>query len=206
MIYGLTGASGTSKTTLGRELSKRLDIPFVPTSITEMAADLGLPSPVAPLNLNDRTVCQVELLTAMCKFLESLPHPCIIDRTPLDLLAYMLAEVHMHAHIDASEILMGVINDYSLYCIGIAKRFLTVIYCLEPLPTYEVDSKRPAWNPAYHRHVQWLIKGVMAELSGFAPHFTVPAMSLEERTELVGNSISSHMDAIQKQREAAVLH
>jgi len=206
MIYGLTGASGTGKTTLGRELSKRLGIPFLPTSITEMAADLGLPSPVAQLNLNDRTVLQVELLTAMCKFLESLPHPCIIDRTPLDLLAYMLAEVHMHAHIGASETLIKVINDYSLYCVGIAKRFLTVIYCLEPLPTYEVDSKRPAWNPAYHRHVQCLIKGAMMELSSFVPYFTVPAMPLEERAELVGASITSHIDAIQKQREGAMIH
>jgi len=206
MIYGLTGASGTGKTTLGRELSKRLGIPFVPTSITEIAADLGLPSPIAQLNLNDRTVCQIELLTAMCKFLESLPHPCIIDRTPLDLLAYMLAEVNMHAHIGASETLIKVISDYSLYCIGIAKRFLTVVYCLEPLPTYEADNKRPAWSPAYHRHVQCLIKGGLVELNGYVPYFTVPAMTLEERVELVGNSIISHIETIQKQRETAVLH
>jgi len=203
VIFGLTGASGTGKTTLGRELAKRLCMPFVPTSITEMAQELGLPSPVSKLNLIDRTILQNELLVAMLKFLENLPSPCIIDRTPLDLMAYLLAEVNMHSHLDTPEKLHEHINNYANICIDVTRRAFTCVYCLEPLPVYESCAKRPANNPAYHRHVQCLIKGGLVELNNHVPNFTVGAMPLEIRVELVSQHIVKRMDELHKMRETA---
>jgi len=203
VIFGLTGASGTGKTTLGRELAKRLVMPFVPTSISDMAQELGLPSPVSQLNLIDRAILQNELLVAMLKFLENLPSPCIIDRTPLDLMAYLLAEVDMHAHADTPEKLHEHINNYANICINVTKRAFTCVYCLEPLPVYKSCAKRPVNNPAYHRHVQLLIKGGLVELGNHVPNFTIKAMSLEDRVNLVSSHIVAHMDELHEMRATA---
>jgi len=203
MIFGLTGASGTGKTTLGRELAKQLAIPFLPTSITELAQELGLPSPVAQLNLIDRAIVQNDLLVAMLKFLDNLPSPCIIDRTPLDLMAYMLTEVNMHGYLDTPERLHEHINNYAKICIDVTRRIFTGVFCLEPLPVYEICAKRPVNNPAYYRHVQLLIKGGLVELNGYVPTAVVPAMPLEDRAELVSRHIALHMDELHEMRATA---
>lgn len=201
MIYGLTGASCSGKTTLAKELSKKLGIPFIPTSITEMAAEAGLPSPVADLDLGDRVKLQVGLLKAFERFLGKIDTPCIIDRTPVDLFAYTFAEVGMHSTKNALANRTNVYEDYDrkllnyrALCLELINTYKPFIIFLRRLPNYEIDSKRPPEGEAYQTHCETLIKGFLSEL--IFPDvkiLDVRTSSLEDRMNLVYSEICDYM-------------
>lgn len=127
MIYGLTGASCSSKTTLGIQLSQKLGIPFVPTKIMELASELKLPSPVSNLNLMERMNVQFRLMHRMKIFLDNLTTPCIIDRTPIDLIAYMFAEINMHSLADKPAGIDDCLVDFYHSCIELTTKHINCI-------------------------------------------------------------------------------
>lgn len=183
-LLGLSGASGSGKTTLGLCMSKEFGIPFVPTSITKMANDLGYSSPVVNLSLTDRIKLQYGLLDEMTKLLEKAPRPCIIDRTPIDLIAYLYAEIGMHSLAGKQEELAKKVDRFYNLCIDLAEEHLNIIYCLELLPNYETNAKRPPAGLAYQLHCQCLIKGALNDCKKINSA-TVPGVSTEKRVELI---------------------
>lgn len=183
-LLGLSGASGSGKTTLGLRMSKEFDIPFVPTSITKMANDLGYSSPVANLSLTDRIKLQYGLLGEMAKLLEKAPKPCIIDRTPIDLIAYLYAEIGMHSLAGKQEEFVKGVDKFYDLCIDLAEEHLSIIYCLELLPNYETNAKRPPAGLAYQLHCQCLIKGALNDCKKIVSA-VVPGVSTKERVELI---------------------
>jgi len=200
MIYGLTGASCSGKTTLAKELSKKLGIPFIPTSITEMAAEAGLPSPVADLNFIDRMNFQVGLLKAFERFLGKIDKPCIIDRTPVDLLAYTYAEVGMHSTKNALANRTNVFEDYDRQLIAYRALCLKLIYTYKPfiiflrrLPDYEFNDYRPPIGFAYQIHCETLIKGFLSDILPDITTLDVEASPLKDRLNLVYSEICDYM-------------
>lgn len=192
MIYGLTGASCSGKTTLGIQLSQKLGIPFVPTKITELASELKLPSPVSNLNLMERMNVQFRLMHGMKIFLDNLTTPCIIDRTPIDLIAYMFAEINMHSLADKPAGIDDCLVDFYHSCIELTTKHISRLYCLDYLTNYELDTKRPPAGEAYQLHCQLLIKGAMSQLSfeGVVAKCLTPDTPLEERVELIYRDIT----------------
>lgn len=97
-FYGILGAHRTGKTTLATELAKTLKVPFCRTSVSTMLASLGL-DPQADLPFADRLQVQNLvlrwLLQGYSRALEQLPDTAVIlvDRTPLDVLAYTTSEI-----------------------------------------------------------------------------------------------------------------
>lgn len=199
MIYGLSGASCSGKTTLAKKLSKKLGIPFIPTSITEMAAEAGLPSPVADLDLGDRVKLQVGLLKAFERFLGKIDTPCIIDRTPADLFAYTFAEIGMHSiknTMNWSDVL-GDCNktlvNYRNSCIKMVNTYNPFIIFLSYLPNYKTDSKRPPVGEAYQIHCEALIKGFLTEVSPKVKRMGVYTHSAKDRLSLIYSEICYNM-------------
>lgn len=200
MIYGLTGASCAGKKTLGRQLSQKLGIPFIPIKITEIASELGLPSTVDNLDFIERITVQYKILCGMEVFLNDLTTPCIIDRTPIDLIAYTLAEINMHSLTNTLEIIDREIIDSSLVefyhsCIELTKEHVDRLYCLDYLPLYDLDTKRPPAGQAYQLHRQLLIKGAMSQLTfhGVVAQCLSPDVSPEDRAEVIYKDISEDM-------------
>lgn len=189
MIYGLTGASCSGKTTLGIQLSQKLGIPFVPTKITELASELKLPSPISKLNLMERMNVQFRLMHGMKIFLDNLTTPCIIDRTPIDLIAYMFAEINMHSLADKPVGIDDCLVDFYYSCIELTTKHIS---SLDYLTNYELDTKRPPTGEAYQLHCQLLIKGAMSQLSfeGVVAKCLTPDTPLEERVELIYKDIT----------------
>lgn len=189
MIYGLTGASCSGKTTLEIQLSQKLGIPFVPTKITELASELKLPSPVSNLNLMERMNVQFRLMHGMKIFLDNLTTPCIIDRTPIDLIAYMFAEINMHSLADKPAGIDDCLVDFYHSCIELTTKHIS---SLDYLTNYELDTKRPPTGEAYQLHCQLLIKGAMSQLSfeGVVAKCLPPDTPLEERVKLIYEDIT----------------
>lgn len=195
MIYGLTGASCAGKKTLGRQLSQKLGVPFIPIKITEIASELGLPSTVDNLDFMERITVQYKILCGMEVFLNDLTTPCIIDRTPIDLIAYMLAEINMHSLTNTLEIIDSSLVEFYNSCIELTKEYVDRLYCLDYLPLYDLNTMRPPSGLAYQLHRQLLIKGAMSQLTfhGVVAQCLSPDVSPEDRADVIYKDISEDM-------------
>ena len=195
MIYGFTGASCAGKKTLGRQLSQKLGIPFIPIKITEIASELGLPSTVDNLDFMERITVQYKILCGMEVFLNDLTTSCIIDRTPIDLIAYMLAEINMHSLTNTLEIIDSSLVEFYHSCIELTKEHVDRLYCLDYLPHYDFHTKRPTTGQAYQMHRQLLIKGAMSQLTfhGVVAQCLSPYVSPEEHVDVIYKDISEDM-------------
>ena len=197
MIYGLVGSSGTGKTTLATMVAEAMGVKFLQTSITKSARRHGF-DPVARLNLNDRIELQFHLLSDMIELIDKCTEPAILDRTPIDLIAYMLCEIHMHSHLEASPEQLARVSRYVDLCMRTASLKFDHMFLLSILPTYEVTSTRPALNPAYQVHTQMVMYGTLNILEGVGVSF-LEVSDLNTRLDHVMGMIEKRMNTIQKQ-------
>lgn len=200
MIYGVSGASGSGKTTLCKLVSDSLDIPFVKTSITEGAKRHGYDA-VGNLPLGDRFDLQKKLLMDHVELLGSLSGPVILDRTPIDMIGYMLGEITMSSYNDLSDRDMTGIAEYVGKCQYVARERYDFIFHLRPLEFYEQATTRPANNPAYQRHTDLLMRGAMADCSGLSA-CVINTTDLTERQNLMHDIIVQRLDGLQKLRQS----
>ena len=93
-MIGLWGPHRSGKTTLAREVAKRLDWHFIETNTSGVFEELGL-DPAQDLPFPHRLAVQNVILKRLSEAYMSAPHgePWISDRTPLDVLSYTWAEV-----------------------------------------------------------------------------------------------------------------
>ena len=92
-LLGLAGAHRTGKTSLAAEFAKKKRLLCLKTSASEIFRDLGL-DPAVHYPFAKRLDIQEEILERfeMAYFAATSQGIGIADRTPLDLLAYTLAE------------------------------------------------------------------------------------------------------------------
>lgn len=197
MIYGLAGASGTGKTTLGHEVGQVLSIPFVRTSITDMARKAGFEA-VGCLDLPDRLKLQESLFDQFEDLLDKTKGPVIFDRTPIDLIGYLGAEIHMHSHLELEIEALEQANTYFLRCQELTSRAFDKVFVTGILPTYEAAETRPDYNPAYQRHVQMIITGAI-----FSTRYDVNASilvtdNLHDRIKIVSDLIADRLKEIEE--------
>ncbi|NKX37736.1 AAA family ATPase [Rhodobacteraceae bacterium R_SAG4] len=206
MIFGIAGASGTGKTTLGRMVGDALDIPFQPTSITNMAAKAGF-DPVSKISLNDRLILQESMLDQMETLLASFKTPVILDRTPLDLVGYMMAEIYMHSESELTADEMRRIDAYVSRCQDVTVKYCSHIFVTGLLPEYELVETRPGWNPAYQRHVHLLIVGALMTSKGDLSYSMFNSDSLTGRTNYMIQAIQNKLVSAQQEKiESRYLH
>lgn len=202
MLFGLCGASGTGKTTLAKKVAEDLSITFIPTSITENARALGYEA-VGELSLSERLDLQWGLLARHLDLIKNAPRPLILDRTPIDILAYMMAELHMHSHNHLSPKELDSVATYVNYCLNAAAKFYDFVFCLAPLETYESDPRRPAPNPGYQLHTQMIMHGGLSMIYGSLSYAMVNVQSLDERVDFVTETIARRIDDITTQRNSS---
>lgn len=161
MVFALAGAHRTGKSTTAAAAAKRLNIPYVPFSTGPLLAQMGI-DPVRPMDPHQRLEVQERTLELLSKHLDQMPRPGITDRTPLDLAAYMMAEVGMHTG-DAD--FGNRVMNYVQRCVDLTIKVVDAIYLLRPLPVYEVAEGKPPPNVAYQNHVQLLIESLAVRLA-----------------------------------------
>jgi predicted ATPase len=154
-IFGFSGASRTGKTTLAKLVADRMKIHYHDASVTKIMREFGI-DPVSDVPLFQRLEAQELLLTKFMDAIKAAPRPAVCDRTPLDMIGYMLGEVTMH---NLPVELHDRVQSYVDRCITETERHFDMVVAVRPLPHYKADPTKPPPNRAYQSAVQFLIEG-----------------------------------------------
>lgn len=205
MIYGLTGASGSGKTTLGTMVAEAMSLQFLPTSITKSAERHGFKS-VGKLESRDRITLQYHLLDDILELITKSNGPVIMDRTPIDMIAYMICEFGMHSHEGLSDTDLVRAEAYTNLCLDATSTYYDHVFFLNRLDFYEVKDTRPSANPAYSDHTDLVMRGALSRLEGEVSMSIIDAMDLNDRVDHVCSMIEDRLNDIGAQRKVAKLN
>lgn len=158
-MIGLMGAHRVGKTTLAQAFAEQTEIELVKTSASAVFKRLGA-DPKKDYSLDERLSIQHEILTAAEHDYRSAPNTFIADRTPLDMLAYTLADVQRENITEEQGVR---IMEYADRCIDVTNKYFNLLVLIQPgIEVQEEDGKAPG-NPAYMEHINQLCRGLMLD-------------------------------------------
>lgn len=201
-MFGLAGASRSGKSTLARAVSEATGIQYQTISTSKLAADLGY-NLVAPMSVTERIEAQEKLLQSYLDVLDGLPGMFIVDRTPIDMIAYTICEVGM---LNTDPELGRRIKSYVDHALSVTARRFATILVLRPLPFYESEPDKHPENVAYQWHTQFTIEGVIDNLIGSIESATLTQSDMEWRLRTAVSLITQRLTGIAELHKAAQFH
>jgi hypothetical protein len=202
MAFGIAGAHRVGKSTLAKLVAEDLKMTFHDASVSKIMREAGI-NAVGDVPLEARVEAQEFLLRRYLKDLQWAPRPLVTDRTPLDMIGYMLGEITMH-NTDAK--LGARIQNYVEECLGATLVHFDTIIVVRPLTTYVEDPDKPPMNRAYQTLVQFIVEGAATtcEDAVFVNHIDVE--DLARRRELANDILSNRMTELAEQSKAVQRH
>lgn len=204
MSIGLTGTHRTGKSTLARAYSLAEGVPFLETGATQVFLDMGL-DPKVDYPLDTRLEIQKRILDSFDKQYSAAKYEFVTDRTPIDLMAYMLADVQRQ---NTTPEQAKKITDYMVDCASVTNTHFTTLVVLQPgIPIVEEAGKAPA-NMAYMEHISSLVMGLVVSEMILPAHYYIPrAMTgMPERLrclkKVTGRTLEKHQSFIQQRQES----
>ena len=152
---GLCGAHGTGKTTLAKALEQKLGIPYIPIDASNVFLQHGF-HPSDKLDIRTRLFLQQKILEKSENIWFDVDEPSFIcDRTPLDMAAYMLADV---GNGELDERTQSEIMDYLQDCFNVTIQYFGKIVLIPPaIPFVEREYKAAINQPLIFKlHTQLL--------------------------------------------------
>jgi nicotinamide riboside kinase len=186
MILGLAGTHRSGKSTLARDVAERAGIGYYDGSFGRLAKTLGYES-VSKMDIAERLAMQHRVLDLYEREIRQDAGGRITDRTPLDMIAYLMAEVGMHAGLD--EAASRAVVAYRDRCIALTRELFDAVFLLQPLPVYVVADGKPSGDPAYQQHIQMLIEGAIHAARGSIRVIPIDSHDHDTRTGKVLDAI-----------------
>lgn len=202
-MIGLTGSSGCGKTTLAKKLSSELGIQFVPSMVREGHRLCGMSS--APhYNFSKRMQVQNKILDLAEQSYKDAERGFVSDRTPLDMLAYTMADV---GRTNLSPQHSNMFFDYIQRCFEVANMHFGTIVVVQPGIQMVNDGGRPTCG-AYAEHINSIIMGLVTDQRmGCVKYFiNRDIVDLEKRMNVVIKIAYSLDKMHKKQIEVAGVH
>lgn len=200
-MIGLIGSHRTGKTTLARAYSEARGCDFVQTSTTAVFQRLGL-SPKIDYSFSVRLAIQMEVLADLDAAYTKSNYRAITDRTPLDALAYTMADIQ-RSNLNASDI--KAFTKYRKACIKMTNDRLHSILLIQPgIPLVEEPGKAPA-NIAYMDHLNTIMKGLLLEPDLLINILTIrpDVIDLDHRIKAVDRLMNRGIERVQLERAHA---
>ena len=174
---GLCGAHRTGKTTLAKEIASELNISFVQTTTSQVFANLGL-DPAATMDFATRLFVQNHVLDTAEKVWQNAVIPFVSDRTPLDMIAYTLGDIH-----GKTEVNFDALHQYIDRCLAITNQYFQNLAIIQPGIPLIYEEGKAALNDAYIEHINILVIGLCADSRLHAKVFCNPreAIALDVR-------------------------
>ena len=192
-MIGLTGPQGVGKTTLAEAAAKKLELPFVRTTASAVFARHGL-SPATKLAFDDRIAVQREILAEFDAQYGSVSDGRFIsDRTPIDMIAYTLAEIDQTVLTPEQE---KALMSYITECENVTNRRFSALVVLYPgIPVVENREGKATHSAGFVEHISRIIMGSVADKKIDASHFYIPRYmtDLDQRVAAIEHVYSLHI-------------
>jgi len=201
MSFACVGSHRSGKSTLAKALAERLDIPYFDASVSKIMSEGGF-NGVADLPMIKRIEAQEYLIEKHWELTQKLPRPFITDRSPLDMIGYMLGEVTMH---NTGPQLAERIQRYVKRCLWVTDNTYAGVIILRPLPVYEVDPTKPPENRAYQSLIQTIVEGSARQCSWISTA-TLSTDIHEIRMEASVKYMTNIMCELEKEKAKNTLH
>lgn len=159
MKYGLCGAQRVGKTTLAQEYAKVSGLKFVKTTTSGILESIGMDAKVQ-YPIEQRMYAQEIILKGLNEQWMSSDN-CIFDRTPLDVLMYMEADVLRDFPQDTE--LEDRYLKYRSQCFTAALTFGRTVLVQPGIKIVEDAGSAPGSRP-YMEHLNSLLLGYIADL------------------------------------------
>jgi predicted ATPase len=199
-MIGLSGAHRTGKTTLAKAISKEMGFHYHDASVTKIMRECGI-NGVADIPLIERIQVQNFILDRFCADVKKAPKRSICDRTPLDMIGYMLGEVTMH---NTPADLHGPISNYVDRCLKATEQHFDLVLFVRPLPLFVVEEGKPPENKAYQTLVQYIIEGASQNLNTICG--VVEGDKLDDRIEAVCGAIEDRTQYARSITQGHAIH
>lgn len=176
---GLCGSHRTGKTTLAREIAARSGLDFLRTTTSEVFASNGL-DPASAMDFHTRLWIQHKVVDAAEDVWRNAAGSFISDRTPIDMMAYTLADIQGGTAVDFSEL-----EKYLDHCYSVTNRFFSGLVVVQPAIPLVREEGKAALNRSYMEHLNALIKGLCCDERLHCP-FSLIDRSIVDLDERVG--------------------
>lgn len=201
-MIGLTGAHRTGKTTLAMAFAQRHGCLFVRTQASEVLQRAGY-DPAGDYPFERRLVLQELLRAFEAQYQEAERRSkfWIADRTPLDLAAYLLADVQREttrhaAHAietDASEV-GALVSGYVLRCFDLCQRHFSLIMHVSPAIELVAEQGKAPACAAYVEHISAITLGLLAD-----ERLKVPGYRLGRSVKMLDERVAKLEEALAEQ-------
>jgi predicted ATPase len=203
-MMSLAGGHRTGKTTLAEAYAAKFNATFVRSSASDVWRDFGLNPAVEP-DFHTRTLIQDEILHRHEKLWRSVPAgvEAITDRSPLDFVAYLLADCSNNKVPESHE---GWVEAYVHRCLGMVERFFSMIMLIQPgIPLVAAEGKA-ALSKAYIEHLNAILYGLVNDPKVKTIRFCMPrdVIDLDERVEMLRNCQVRTLDVVYTAKQESV--
>ena len=176
------GAHGTGKTTLAIALEQKLGIPYIPIAASDVFLQYGF-HPSDKLDIRNRLFVQQKILEKAEAIWFDADEPSFIcDRSPLDMAAYLLADV---GNGELDQRTQAEIMDYLQDCFNATFQYFDKIVLIPPVIAFVEREYKAAINQPliFKLHTQLL--GMLNHLD--LPHKVLPkeCLELSDRVQFV---------------------
>lgn len=183
---GLCGAHRTGKTTMALECARDYSLNLVETTTSAVFAAHGL-SPSEDLDFATRLWIQDKVLSAAEEIWQYQPGKFITDRTPLDMLAYTMAEVQGSTAITGTAL-----QDYMARCYHATNNYFYQLILVQPGIPLVAAAGKAALNQGYMAHLNSLILGFCNDEQQHVPFCLLPraVLARADRNRWLANKCS----------------
>ena len=207
-MLGITGSHRVGKTTLAKAYAEKWNIPFVETKVSDIFKELGV-DPSKLSRIEERIGIQIEILKRTCKLYSNanVLGGFISDRTPLDMLAYTLADI-------GNELLSAEVETlvarYTNDCIEATNNYFATLLLVQPGIPIVLAEGKAATSPAFMEHLNTILLGLMVDERVMPNHYYIPRKILDLSQRLlalecaVNKSLGSEITAYE--REGILTH
>jgi hypothetical protein len=202
MSFGFAGAHRTGKTTLAKRVAEDLGYHYHDASVSKIMKEAGI-NAVGDVPIEQRMEAQEFLLTRYLRDLAQAPRSMVTDRTPLDMIGYMLGEVTMH---NTTAEVGDRVHAYFERCIEATVQHFDTIILVRPLDNYVADPKSPPLNRGYQDLVQMIIEGAAWNVSGVLYVETLYTTNFDQRVDTSKRFIIDRMAEVSAQSASVRKH
>jgi hypothetical protein len=181
IAIGLCGSHRTGKTTLAKEVARKTGLQFIQTSTSAVFSKNGL-NPSEPMDSDTRIWIQNKVVSAAEEVWDAASGGFITDRTPIDMMAYTLADID-----GASTVDFFALEKYLDHCFQVTDRIFSHLVILQPAIPLVHEEGKAALNKAYIEHLNILMQGLCCDdrihcKNNIIPRHIIP---LEERVSWI---------------------